>query len=113
MRAAALEALAEVDPARALAAAETSAWSDADEDVRSSATGRGVAVAGVRAVAKWAFAETDLERLEIVVMTDNLRSLRVAEKAGACRKGLLRARLRLADENRDAVMFSFVRGDPL
>ncbi len=78
--------------------------------VRSSETGRGVAVAAVRAVAAWAFAETELERLEIVVMTGNHRSLRVADKAGARREGVLRARLRLAGRNHDAVMFSIVRG---
>lgn len=79
--------------------------------VRSSATGRGVAVAAVRAVSRWAFARTDLERLEIVVLEDNLRSLRVAEKAGARREGVLRARLRHRGRSRDAVMYSLVRED--
>ena len=54
--------------------------------VRSSATGRGVAPAVVRLVAAFAFRETDLNRLEIVVAVGNLRSQRVAEKVGAVRE---------------------------
>ena len=77
--------------------------------VRSSATGRGVAPAAVRLVADYAFRETDLNRLEIVVAVDNIRSQRVAEKVGAIWEGVLRRRLVIPDGPSDAVMYSLVR----
>lgn len=78
--------------------------------VRSSATGRGVAREAVRQVADFAFRETGLARLEIVCALANLRSQRVAERAGALREGVLRGRLVLHGRSVDAVMFSLVRG---
>ena len=77
--------------------------------VRSSATGRGVAREAVRQVAAFAFRETDLERLEIVCAVGNVRSQRVAERSGAMREGILKARLVLHGRSVDAVMFSLVR----
>jgi len=77
--------------------------------VRTSAAGRGVAPAAVRAVAAYAFRETDLNRLEIVVAVGNTRSQRVAEKVGATREGVLRSRLLLPSGPSDAVMYSLVR----
>jgi RimJ/RimL family protein N-acetyltransferase len=79
--------------------------------VRSSEMGKGVAVAAVRLVAAWAFRNTALERLEIVVAVGNARSQRVAEKVGAVREGVLRRRLFLHDTFHDAIMYSLVRGD--
>ena len=78
---------------------------------RSSMTGRGIATAAIRLVVDWAFAETNLNRLELVVSDRNPRSLRVAERSGAVREGLLRERLFLEGEPHDAVIFSFVRRD--
>lgn len=77
--------------------------------VRTSATGRGVAPASVRALRDWAFANTSLIRLELVISTENARSLRVAEKVGAEREGVLRRRILLFGRAHDAVMFSFTR----
>ena len=77
--------------------------------VRTSAAGRGVAPAAVRAVAAYAFRETDLNRLEIVVAVGNTRSQRVAEKVGALREGVLRSRILLPSGPSDAVMYSLVR----
>jgi len=77
--------------------------------VRSSAAGQGVMPKAVRLVAEWAFANTNLERLEIVVAWGNTRSQRVAEKAGAQREGILRSRLYFHDRPHDAVMYSLVR----
>src|SRR5262245_4733322 len=61
--------------------------------VRTSAAGRGIATAAVRQLAAWAFANTDLVRLEIVVAAGNRASIRVAEKSGAVREGIARSRL--------------------
>jgi len=79
--------------------------------VRTSATGRGVAPVAVRLLTDWAFANTDLQRLEIVVALGNERSLRVAEKTGAVREGILRSKVRVLDRFYDAVIYSIVRGD--
>jgi RimJ/RimL family protein N-acetyltransferase len=77
--------------------------------VRSSATAQGVAAEAIRQLARYAFAETDLERLEIVCAAGNVRSQRAAEKAGAVREGVLRSRLRLHDRQHDAVVYAIVR----
>jgi RimJ/RimL family protein N-acetyltransferase len=77
--------------------------------VRTSAAGCGVATTAVRQLVQWAFNNTDLVRLEVVVSTQNAASLRVAEKAGALNEGVLKKRLLLHGIWHDAVMFSFVR----
>jgi RimJ/RimL family protein N-acetyltransferase len=77
--------------------------------VRSTAARRGAATAAVRSIRKWAFENTNLVRLEIVVATGNAASHRVAEKAGAVREGVLRRRLLLHGVAHDATMFSFTR----
>src|SRR5438067_703862 len=50
--------------------------------VRSSETGRRVAPRAVREIARFAFTQTDLVRLEIVCAVGNTRSQRAAEHAG-------------------------------
>jgi ribosomal-protein-serine acetyltransferase len=77
--------------------------------VRTSAAQQGIATAAIRHVVQWAWDNTELARLELVVSTTNLPSLRTAERAGAQREGVLRQRLLLHGVMHDAVMFSFVR----
>jgi RimJ/RimL family protein N-acetyltransferase len=77
--------------------------------VRPSATGQGVGPAAVRLIVGFGLGELGLTRLELVIDVENARSLRVAEKVGAVREGLLRKRLL----GKDAVMYSFVAGDPV
>lgn len=77
--------------------------------VRSSAAGHGVASRAVGLAAAWAFAHTELVRLEIIAAVGNRASQRVAEKAGAHREGVLRQRLQLHGVWHDAVMSSIVR----
>jgi RimJ/RimL family protein N-acetyltransferase len=77
--------------------------------VRSSEAGRGAATDATRLAAAWAFANTDLIRIEILAAAGNVRSQRVAEKAGAIREGVLRHRLLLHGVPNDAVMFSILR----
>jgi ribosomal-protein-serine acetyltransferase len=79
--------------------------------VRATAMGRGVAVKAVKLLSDWAFRNTDLNRLEILAAVKNVRSQRVAEKAGAERDGVLRKRLMLHGRTTDAVLYSIVRGD--
>jgi ribosomal-protein-serine acetyltransferase len=77
--------------------------------VKSSATGQGAATAATRLLVEWGFANTELERLEVIVSTRNPASLRVAQKAGAVREGVLKKRLLLHGEWHDAVMHAFTR----
>jgi len=76
--------------------------------VRSSAARRGVATEAVRELIAWAKANTDLHRLEILVAVGNVASVRVAEKIGGVREGVLRSRLLLHGEFHDAVLFSVI-----
>jgi RimJ/RimL family protein N-acetyltransferase len=76
---------------------------------RTSLSHQGITPEAVRAVAAWTFANTDLNRLEIVVAVGNYRSQRVAEKVGAHREGVLRKRMMVGGLPSHAVMFSIVR----
>ena len=77
--------------------------------IRSSAAGNGHAVRAVALLRDWGFANTDLERLEIVIQVGNRRSERVAEKIGAQREGVLRSRLQYLGKPCDATMYSLTR----
>ena len=79
--------------------------------VRTGQTRQGVATAATRLLARFGFEELSLNRVEIVVAIENRVSLRVAEKAGATREGLLRNRLVDSEAAHDAVMHSFIPGD--
>src|SRR5579871_4590441 len=58
--------------------------------VRSSRLRQGNATAATRLIAKFGFQELKFTRIEIVAALGNYPSLRVAEKAGARREGMLR-----------------------
>ena len=77
--------------------------------VRSSALRQGVASRAARQLADWAFENTELNRLEIVIAVDNLASKGVAEKIGAIEEGIARKRLLLHGVAHDAVIYSLVR----
>ena len=79
--------------------------------VRSGDTNKGVATRSVRLLARFGFEMAALLRIEIVVPVGNVASIRVAEKAGASREGLLRSRVMLHGVLHDAVMFSLVQED--
>jgi len=75
---------------------------------RTSRTGRGIATAAVRLLARFGFETLKLKRIEIVAAVGNKASQRVAEKAGATREGVLRSRHVVRDKLYDAVMFSLL-----
>lgn len=79
--------------------------------VRSSQTGRGIATRAVRLTAKFGIETVGLQRIEILMAVGNRPSRRVAEKAGAVREGVLRNRLRIQDEARDAISYSLIPSD--
>lgn len=73
--------------------------------------GRGVATQAARRSAVLGFEQLGFGRLEIVVLTNNLASQRVASRMGAVREGVARNRLHFQGRQHDAVMFSLVPGD--
>lgn len=78
--------------------------------VRKSALGRGIGEMALHETAEYIFEMTDLNRLEIVISTENEYSLAVARAAAAVEEGILRDRLYLHGECHDAYMFAFTRG---
>jgi RimJ/RimL family protein N-acetyltransferase len=79
--------------------------------IRSSRRGNGLASRAARLVAKFGFEQLGLIRVEVVIAVDNEASLKVAEKSGAHREGILRDRVTVREQIHDAVMFSFIRSD--
>ena len=72
--------------------------------VRTSLAGRGIAPAAVLQLISWTFANTTLNRVEIVVAVDNVRSQRVAEKVGAHRDAVLKKRVMVRGLPSDAAV---------
>jgi ribosomal-protein-serine acetyltransferase len=79
--------------------------------VRASRVRHGVAISAARLAARFAFRETALTRVELVVLVDNLASRRVAEKLGATFEYVARNRLVHNGVPFAAAMYSLVPGD--
>ena len=79
--------------------------------IRVSKQNKGTASAATELLAKAAFENLEINRIEILAALENIPSQKAAEKAGATREGVLRKRLMIGDRNHDGVMFSFVRED--
>jgi ribosomal-protein-serine acetyltransferase len=79
--------------------------------VRTSQTSKGIATAATLLLAQFAFRELKLSRVEFTIAVDNQASLRVADKAGASREGILRNRVVKNHTPSDAVMFSLIPQD--
>lgn len=79
--------------------------------VRSSRTQQGIATAAALAVAKYAFNELQLVRLEIEIGLGNINSHRVAEKLSATREGVKRNGFIHGQQPVDMVMYSLIPGD--
>lgn len=79
--------------------------------VRRSHSGQGIATSTTLLLAQFAFKELSLNRVEIVVATNNVASTRVAEKTGALREGTLRKRIVVRENVYDAFMFSLIPDD--
>ena len=79
--------------------------------VRAHARGRGVAPRALRLVARWAFEDLRLARLQLLTRTDNSASQRAAERAGFRREGVLRSYMDFGDRRDDGVMFGLLPGD--
>jgi RimJ/RimL family protein N-acetyltransferase len=77
----------------------------------SHARGRGIATRAVRLLARWAFVDLGIERLQLTCGPDNLASQRVAERTGFTREGVLRSHLPFKGQRRDTVVFSLLPGE--
>lgn len=74
--------------------------------------GRGYATEAVRRLTGWALGEGGLRRVELRVNLGNAASIRVAEKAGFTREGMLRGGGFEHDGPHDLVVFGRLAGDP-
>lgn len=79
--------------------------------MRTDLSGRGFTTKAAKSLLRWAFANTNLERIEIVAAVDNIGSCRVAERLGAAREATMRKRLRIGDAMVDAALYALVRTD--
>jgi RimJ/RimL family protein N-acetyltransferase len=79
--------------------------------VRTNRRGEGIATEAVKQAARYGFEKLGFQRLEIVVKTENTPSLKVAEKTGAIREGLLRNRFNFLGVPCDAYMHSLIPSD--
>jgi ribosomal-protein-alanine N-acetyltransferase len=79
--------------------------------VAPAARGRGVATVAVELLTRWAFDALELERIQLKIEPDNAASIRVAEKAGYQREGLLRSAGTVRGRRIDLLVYSRLRDD--
>jgi len=79
--------------------------------VRTTCHGQGIAGRAARLVARFAFEQLGLIRVEIVIALDNQASIRVAEKIGAHAEGTLLNRMVVGKSIYDAKMYSLLPSD--
>jgi RimJ/RimL family protein N-acetyltransferase len=79
--------------------------------VRTSCHGQGIAGRAAKLAARFAFEYLGMIRVEIVIGVGNHASLRVAEKIGAHKEGILRNRIVVGETIYDAHMYSLVPSD--
>jgi RimJ/RimL family protein N-acetyltransferase len=75
------------------------------------ARGRGLATRSVRLLSRWGFDQLGLARLQILTEPMNTASLRVAERCGYRREGVLRSYAEIDGRAIDFVVFSLLPGD--
>jgi RimJ/RimL family protein N-acetyltransferase len=78
---------------------------------RREARGRDIASRALRLLTRWAAREHDLARLHLIVEPANTASIRVAEKAGFQREGLLRSYIELKGTRRDVYLYALLPED--
>ena len=76
------------------------------------ARGRGIALETLRLLTDWAFATLGLRRVQAFVAPENVAALRLAERAGFRREGVLRSYWEADGARLDAVVLSRLPEDP-
>lgn len=79
--------------------------------VRSDRRAKGYATEALMALARWALTEGGMQRVWLTANTDNIASVRVAEKAGFLREGTLRRAGAEEDGLHDLAVFSLLDND--
>ena len=79
--------------------------------VRTSRIGEGIATEAAKLAARFGFEKLGLQRIEIMARKEHAASLRVAEKVGAVREGLLRNRVQHHGIPWDVYMHSLIPED--
>jgi RimJ/RimL family protein N-acetyltransferase len=79
--------------------------------VAPAARGRGVAVRALQLLTEWSLQELGLERVELRIEVENVPSLRVAERAGYVREGVLRSTHFKQGQRADIAVYSRLRSD--
>ena len=72
--------------------------------------GKGYMTDAVRTLVQYGFDRLDLHRLEAACIPGNLRSVRVLEKAGFAREGLLKSYLKINGQWQDHLLFARISG---
>jgi RimJ/RimL family protein N-acetyltransferase len=75
------------------------------------ARGRGIATRALRLVTRYALDEVALERVHLDIATDNEASMRVAERCGYRREGVLRSLYMKPGRRQDFVVYSLLPSD--
>ncbi len=70
--------------------------------------GRGIMTRACRALVSYGFRVLGLQRIEIRVATDNLRSRAIPERLGFRKEGVLRRSARLGDRYLDMIMYAML-----
>jgi RimJ/RimL family protein N-acetyltransferase len=84
---------------------------DIDYAMDSRYRNQGIVTRACRALIDYAFTEVALSRIQICPDTANLPSLRVPEKLGFTKEGVLRAHYRAAGGYRDCALYSIVKAE--
>jgi RimJ/RimL family protein N-acetyltransferase len=79
--------------------------------VAAEARRRGAASRALRLLCGYGFEQLGVERIELWIDPQNAASLRVAERVGFRREGLLRSFMPIQGERRDMLMFSLLPGE--
>lgn len=74
-------------------------------------SGRGMMTDAVKVLARFSFERLGLHRIEAACIPDNARSIRVLEKAGFRREGLLRSYLRINGHWQDHYLYARIADD--
>jgi [ribosomal protein S5]-alanine N-acetyltransferase len=79
--------------------------------VAAEARHRGIASRALGLLCGYGFDELDVKRIEVWIDPENVASLRVAERVGFTREGLLRSFMPIAGRRRDMLMYSLLPGE--
>lgn len=75
------------------------------------ATGKGIMIRSVKALINYAFSELNFNRISLTVATENYPSIKVCEKLGLVKEGILRQNEWLNDQFVDHYIYSILKSE--